>query len=63
MAQSSFKKGPFDPKGGHFDPKGGQWPHGTLKIEHWQITLNLKQCPGINSKTLDIMPVLVICKY
>ena len=23
MAQSSFNKGPFD-------PKGGQWPHGTL---------------------------------
>ena len=36
MAQSSFNKGPFD-------LKGGQWPHGTLLIEHWQITLNLKQ--------------------
>ena len=56
MAQSSFDKGPFD-------LKGGEWPHCTFKIEHRQITLNLKQWPGINSKALDIMPVLVICKY
>ena len=27
-----------------------------------QATLNLKQIPEFNSKTLDIMPVLAICK-
>ena len=28
-----------------------------------QVALNLKQLSGINSKTQDIMPALVVCKY